>query len=466
MVIVGTRPETIKMAPIIRAVEKDPELELIFVHSGQHYDYELSQQFLKELELPPPRIDLHVGSGTHAEQTSKMLLEYERIFKEHKPDLILVEGDTNTVVAAGLAAIKLRIPLGHVEAGLRSYDRTMPEEINRQVVRVCAELHFAPTERAAINLLHEGIPPYKIFVTGNPIVDACLQHLKIADRKSKILKHLKLNSDCHLVTVTIHRPENVDDSKNLKQIVRILLSLKDCKVVFPVHPRTRKKLEDFQLMERLRTAENIVLSEPLGYFDFLKLLSKSALILTDSGGIQEEALILKVPCLTLRYNTERPETVEMGANRLVGLDQKLVLSYADKILHNLGFDNRIWDIRNPYGDGNAGERIVQIIRSACLNGLKVPSSSFLKAGSASYKMKTVNDKLNGKTIREISEVDNVSVMLVYDEDGKPRFPNPEMIVREGWVLVMFGEFLLKKLRSYSFTRTYPFRRSSSWQKRN
>lgn len=441
MVIVGTRPEIIKMSPVIRAIKKDPDLNLLFVHSGQHYDYKISRLIIRELGLPDPDVNFRIGSGSHAIQTAKMMASYERVFDEYKPDVVLVEGDTNTVLAAGLSAVKLHIPLGHVEAGIRSFDRRMPEEINRQLVRVCTELHFAPTERAAINLLHEGVLPHKIFITGNPIVDACIQNLRIAKTKSKILERLGLVDADPLVTVTVHRQENVDDPKNLKKLVDILLGLKGCEIVFPVHPRTKKRLDEQGLTKKLEDAENIHVLGPVGYIDFLRLLSKSALVLTDSGGIQEEAAILKVPCLTFRYNTERPETVELESNKLVGLDPELVLKCANVVLSDTESKRKLQFLENPYGDGRAGERIVELTKSACLKGLKVESSCFMRAGSASFKLVKVDDNLDGKSVEEVCHIWKAHVAMIYDENGEPHFPSWETRVQKGWNLLFFGEFL-------------------------
>ena len=351
--IMGTRPEIIKMSPIIRAMENDAQIEQIIVHSGQHYDYELAEIFYEELNLPKPDIVFKTGSGTHATQTAYMLEKFEQIFLEKQPDIVLVEGDTNTVLAAGLAAIKLKIPLGHVEAGLRSYDRRMPEEINRQLTQVCAEYHFSPTSKAALNLLFEGVPPDKIFITGNTIVDACYQNIDIAIEKSKILKSLNVLQSDKVILVTFHRPDNTDIKTNLTQIVDILTHLNKYKVIFPLHPRTKKKLVQYDLLKKLEYEKNIILTEPLGYLDFIKLLDRSNLVITDSGGIQEEAITLKTPCLTLRYNTERPETVELGFNHLVGRDKKLCLDYVEKMMDQDYLKKYSYN-KNPYGDGNAG----------------------------------------------------------------------------------------------------------------
>jgi len=436
MVIVGTRPEIIKMAPIIREIEIDKHLNLIFIHSGQHYDYELSQKFIEELELPSPNTNLTTGSGTHAEQTSNMLQNFELQILEHNPHIVLAEGDTNTVLAAGLASVKLHVPFGHVEAGIRSFDRTMPEEINRRIAAVCAELHFAPTERAAIYLVNEGISPDKIFITGNTIVDACLQHIKIAKNKSRIIEKLGLSKDQVFATVTVHRPENVDNIKSLKKIVQILLSINNCILVFPIHPRTKKRLIKFNLLKELENADNLFLSEPLGYLDFLRLLSESAFVLTDSGGIQEEALTLRTPCITLRDNTERYETLEVGANSLVGLDKELTLKTIDNILNKNKYDFNSY--KNPYGDGKTGKRIVQIIKSACLKGIKVPSYSFIRNSNVDYNLLEIQGKLAGKSIKQISEEIKKTICLIYDLDGRCIFPKQSMKSIRGWKLLTFG----------------------------
>jgi len=445
VVVAGTRPEIIKMAPVIRAFEGRNEARLFFILSGQHYDYEMSQAFIEELELPKPDENLEVGSGTHAEQTAKMLVAYEEMMKKYEPNIVLAEGDTNTVAAVGLAAIKLRVPFGHMEAGLRSYDRTMPEEINRVIAGVTAELHFAPTPRAAINLLYEGIPPAKIFVTGNTIVDACLKHIEVAKRKSKICEELGLHDP--MITVTAHRAENVDDAVRLREIARALIELKSFQVIFPVHPRTKKRLKQFDIWNDLSEAEHVILTESLGYLDFLRLLSCSRLVMTDSGGVQEEALTLGIPCLTMRGNTERPETVEVAANILTGAECEKIVGSANRVLLDKEFAESMKSKTNPLGDGEAGERIANIVVDKCLDGIKVEPSEYYETGSACFKLIRVDSKLAGVSIGEFHKRNSqFLVTLVYDEEGKPRFPYPDLTLMDGWHCRLFGLGKPKRLR--------------------
>jgi len=349
-IILGTRPEIIKMSPIIRECEKQG-LDYFILHTGQHYSYNLDKIFFEELELPLPKYNLDVGSGTHAEETGKMLMGIEKILNEERSDIILVEGDTNTVLAGALAASKLHIKVGHVEAGLRSYDRTMPEEINRVLADHVSDYLFAPTEKAKMNLLREGIEEDKIFVTGNTIVDAVYQNLEIAKRKVDILNKLNLNPEGYFL-VTAHRQENVDAKDRLKGILEGLEFVHDefnLPIIYPIHPRTMRRIEEFGL----KVPKGVELIEPLGFLEFLQLEANAKLVLTDSGGVQEETCILKVPCVTLRNNTERAETLEVGSNVLAGVNQNKILAGAEIMLSK----ERNWE--NPLGDGKAGERIVK-----------------------------------------------------------------------------------------------------------
>jgi len=352
-IVLGTRPEIIKMSPVIRECERRG-IDYFILHTGQHYSYEMDRVFFEELELPPPEYNLDVGSGTHAEQTGKIMFGVERVLKNVKPDIILVEGDTNTVMAGALAATKLHIKVGHVEAGLRSYDRRMPEEINRIVADHVSDYLFAPTEKAKQNLLREGVEEDKIFVTGNTIVDAVYQNLEIAKRKVNVLKYLGLKPKEYFL-VTAHRQENVDVKERLKGILKGLELIHEefsMPVVFPIHPRTRRRIREFGL-----SLDGVTVNDPLGFLEFLQLEANARLVLTDSGGVQEETCILGVPCVTLRDNTERPETLEVGSNIIVGTKREKILEGV-KLMFN---KENSWE--NPFGDGRAGERIIEILKN-------------------------------------------------------------------------------------------------------
>jgi len=433
MLVAGTRPEVIKLAPVIRAAEKQESVETVFVGSGQHYDAEMFDNFVKELELPKPTRYLKTGSGTQAEQTAKILVESEKVLKEFKPDLVLVEGDTNTVLAIGIATVKLHIPLGHVEAGLRSYDRGMPEEINRTLVANCAELNFAPTEKAALNLIYEGITPWKIYVTGNTIVDACLQNVEIAGKKSKIMEELGLKRG-GFILVTLHRVENVDRKEKFSQIIDAFIDLKELPLIFPIHPRSRKMLERFDLALKIEGTGHIKLIKPLGYLDFLWLLNNCAVVLTDSGGVQEEALTLKVPCITLRDSTERPETVMVGGNILVGARKEKIVKTTRKILRDEEFINRLRSVENPLGDGRAGERIVEI----CKKEIERKEAFLLETGLLSYMILPIK-AFNKITVKELEEKMKVKITAIYNEDGEPEFFDKETVIKKGTFLRLKGE---------------------------
>ncbi|WP_258084568.1 non-hydrolyzing UDP-N-acetylglucosamine 2-epimerase [Thermococcus thermotolerans] len=372
--VFGTRPEIIKLAPVIRAFE-ERDVKPLLIHTGQHYDYEMSRVFLEELELPPIDYHLEVGSGTQAEQTGTAMIKIEKVLMDEKPDVVLVQGDTNTVLAGALAAVKLKIPVAHVEAGLRSFDRTMPEEINRILADHASEVLFAPTEEARENLEREGITR-GVYVVGNTIVDAVLQNAEVSERKSDVLERFGLKSKKYIL-ITAHRAENTDSRENLTKLVEILEAL-PMRAIYPMHPRTRNRLREFGLWERINSIENLAITKPLGYLDFLRLEKNAFAIMTDSGGIQEESIILNVPCLTLRYNTERPETVKAGGNVLVGLEKDRAIRYLKKLLDDGEFYGRMAEAQNPFGDGKAGERIAEILLELHEKGeLKVRSSRFI-----------------------------------------------------------------------------------------
>jgi UDP-N-acetylglucosamine 2-epimerase (non-hydrolysing) len=352
-VLVGTRPEIIKLSPIVREFESRT-INFFIIHSGQHYSYNMDQVFFEQLKLPAARYNLEVGSGSHAETTAKVMIGTEKILSIEKPDIILVQGDTNTVLAGAMAAAKICIKIGHVEAGLRSYDRRMPEEINRILTDHCSDYLFCPTEKSKKILLDEGIPQGNIFVTGNTIVDAVYQNLEIAEYNGNILESLNLEPKKYFL-MTLHRQENVDIPLKFCSILKSLeemSSIYNLPVIFPIHPRSRKMMSDFGF-----TPKRIILIEPIDFFGFLQLEKNAKLILTDSGGVQEESCILRTPCVTLRENTERPETLEVGASMLAGADHEKILECSEVMMKR----SNGWV--NPFGDGRSSKRIVNILTS-------------------------------------------------------------------------------------------------------
>lgn len=346
--ILGTRPEIIKMAPIIAELQKK-KISYFIIHSGQHYSYNLDKIFFEQLSLPKPHYRLNVGSASPGEQVAMIILRAEKILKRNRPDVVLVQGDTNTVLGGAIAAKKLGIPVGHVEAGLRSYDELMPEEMNRRLTDHCSDFLFAPTRKAQSILLGEGISRKKIFLTGNTIVDSVNQNVKK-------IKNFDVDiTPGEFFLASLHRQENVDSPKRLKNIISGLKKVKsryNLPIVFPIHPRTKKMAEKFKI-----DLKGIDVIEPVSYLQFLYLQKNSRLVLTDSGGVQEESCILKVPCVTLRNNTERPETIEVGSNVLAGDNSENILRCAKKMLER----KSTW--KNPFGDGNAAKNIIDILKA-------------------------------------------------------------------------------------------------------
>ena len=350
-IILGTRPEIVKFSPIIRECVR-LSLDFFILHTGQHYSYNMDKVFFEQLNLPEAKYNLEVGSGSHGQQTGKMLAGIEDVLLKESPDVVLVQGDTNTVLAGALAAAKLGIKVGHVEAGLRSYDRNMPEEINRVLADHVSDYLFAPTPKSIEILLHEGIEENKVFLVGNTVVDALYQNLEIAQLESNIFDTLGVESYKYMLA-TAHRQENVDDKKKFSGLICGLQKVqREFKIplIYPIHPRAKKQLDQFEI-----DYAGITFIEPLDYLAFLQLESKASLVLTDSGGVQEETCILGVPCVTLRDNTERPETVEVGSNVLVGTDPEKILAASKISLDH----KKNWT--NPFGDGTTGEKIVKIL---------------------------------------------------------------------------------------------------------
>jgi UDP-N-acetylglucosamine 2-epimerase (non-hydrolysing) len=345
--VVGARPNFMKVAPVLHALSGRPGVQQTLVHTGQHYDPNMSDVFFQQLGIPAPDVNLSVGSGTHAKQTAEIMTRFEPVVVERKPDMVLVYGDVNSTVAATLVCSKLGILVGHVEAGLRSFDRAMPEEINRLVTDQLADLLFTPSEDGDVNLQREGIPREKIHLVGNVMIDSLVRLLP------EILRHTTPGLPKRYALVTLHRPSNVDDSATLKGILKSLLDVsQDLSVVFPAHPRTRQRITEFGL-----NADQLRLLDPLPYVEFLALQRGATVVITDSGGIQEETTYLGVPCLTLRNNTERPVTVSLGTNVLVGQDAEKLRSELANILDGKAKKGTI----PPLWDGNTGERIADIL---------------------------------------------------------------------------------------------------------
>ena len=362
ILVCGARPNFMKIAPLLRAIEKhntqNPNTPLtpVLVHTGQHYDHEMSQTFFQDLELPKPNVYLGVGSGTHAEQTAKVMIEFEKVLTKEKPDLVVAVGDVNSTLAAALAAVKLHIPVAHVDAGLRSYDRTMREEINRLLTDQISDYLFTPSPDADENLKKEGISQEKVFFVGNVMIDS-LNYYKPKAEQSQILSRLNLTKQGYAL-LTIHRPDNVDDKQSLTQIIAALKEIaRRIPIVFPVHPRTQKMLKQFNLHLNPQSESNVLTIPPLGYLDFLNLEMNAKLVMTDSGGMQEETTALNIPCLTLRKTTERPITIAKGTNTLVWNDTSVIVKEAFKILGGKtkkGKCPELWD-------GKAADRIITIL---------------------------------------------------------------------------------------------------------
>lgn len=356
--IVGARPNYMKAAPIFREMNRYPqEFQCRLIHTGQHYDERMFDIFFRELELPQPDVYLGIGSGRHGEQTGKIMIAYEKTILEDRPDLVLVAGDVNSTAACSLVAVKLHIKVGHIEGGLRSRDWSMPEEINRIVTDNISDYLFTTSRDADENLLQEGIPRERIFFVGNTMIDSLKYYLPKFDRRP-VLKKLKLKSRQY-VLVTLHRPSNVDDDRVIRGLFETLEQIQRRRpIVFPMHPRTRKMLIEFGL-KRFLELPQLQITEPLGYLDFMKLQKEAALVLTDSGGMQEETTVLGVPCLTLRKNTERPVTIWEGTNELVGPNPDKILERTMAILDG----EKITGSIPEYWDGHAAQRIVAILRS-------------------------------------------------------------------------------------------------------
>jgi len=361
--VCGARPNFMKIAPIMRAFDESGKIETLLVHTGQHYDEKMSKSFFDELQIPKPDINLEVGSGSHAVQTAEVMKSFEPVVIDFEPDYVLVVGDVNSTIACGMVAVKLGVKLIHVEAGLRSFDRTMPEEINRVLTDSISDLLFITEQSGIDNLKKEGVADGKVHFVGNVMIDTLLAN-KAKAEKSDILGKLSLAEKGYAV-ITLHRPSNVDDMKNLGKIISAFEVIeKDLKLVFPMHPRTRNNIKGTDIGKRVEAMKNLILLDPVGYLDFLKLTSNAALVMTDSGGIQEETTILQVPCMTLRENTERPVTVTEGTNRLIHIDTDDILNNYNEIkANNFAGNGNI----PKFWDGKAAQRIAKVLAANEMN---------------------------------------------------------------------------------------------------
>lgn len=393
MIVAGTRPEAIKLSPVIEWLDR-LKMDYIFVWSGQHYDYEMSKVFFEQLRLPEPDIDLNVKSGSHAEQTAKIIYGLEKTIEKYKPSIVVSEGDTNTVVSSALTSVKCLTPYAHVEAGIRSWNFIMPEEINRKIADSIATLHFAPTEIAAVNLAFEGIAKKSIYITGNTILDVIYKYIdKILGDDNGILLELGLEKGRYIV-VTLHRAENTDNRRRLKSILKALEKLsQQYTIVFPIHPRTLKNISRYNLERYL---DKMKLTKPLGYFQFLALLSNSRVVLTDSGGVQEEAFTLKIPTVTLRYNTERPETTTYEINVLAGVEEESIIKLTLRQIKRYDEIKKL-TFKNPLGDGKAGKKIAEILKKKAEDGLSLKEPDLRNMPFVTYVL------LNKREIGTVSE---------------------------------------------------------------
>jgi len=360
--VAGARPNFMKIAPLMRAFKKNNNFDLLLVHTGQHYDDNMSKLFFDDLDIPRPDINLDVGSGSHAVQTAEIMKRFEPVVLDFQPDYVLVVGDVNSTIACGLVAVKLGVKLIHVEAGLRSFDRTMPEEINRILTDAISDLLFVTEQSGVDNLLKEGVDSGKIHFVGNVMIDTLLSNREKAERSDVLSRFGLLPKEYGVVT--LHRPSNVDDMARFGEIIAAFGEItKEIKLVFPIHPRTINNIKGSDLEKRIGSMDNLLLLEPVGYLDFLCMMSNAALVLTDSGGIQEETTILGVPCMTLRKNTERPVTITQGTNRLVEITKEEILkSYRE--ISKTGKDSCSSHKTPKLWDGKAAERIARIIAGA------------------------------------------------------------------------------------------------------
>jgi UDP-GlcNAc3NAcA epimerase len=358
VLVLGARPQIIKSVLLVKELSNNSTVDLKLIHTGQHYDYEMSQVFFEELGLFDSHVNLGVGSGSHAYQTSEMMIRLEKVLIELKPHLLIVPGDTNSTLAGALTAAKLQVKVAHVEAGCRSYDMSMPEEINRRITDHISSQLFSPSQNCFEHPKREGVLG-RVYVSGDTMFDVLLKHMPLASR-NRILEEIDIEPRSYAF-LTLHRAENVDNPFRLRNIIKAITRLDDIHIIFPIHPRTMDRLTSLNLLRKLREAKHVKLLKPLSYHEMLKLISEAKLVLTDSGGVQKEAFWLKVLCITLRENTEWIETVKLGVNFLAGSNIDKILSFAKMLVNDEDIRNRIKALPNPYGNGAASKNIAKFI---------------------------------------------------------------------------------------------------------
>ncbi|MBZ9572246.1 UDP-N-acetylglucosamine 2-epimerase (non-hydrolyzing) [Patescibacteria group bacterium] len=357
LIVAGARPNFIKIAPLIEEFKKHRNIKTVLVHTGQHYDFEMSKVFFQELKIPKPNYNLGVGSGTHAYQIGEIMIRFEKVILKEKPDLVIVVGDVNSTLAGALTAVKLHIPVAHVEAGLRSFDLKMPEEVNRLLTDQISDYLFVTEPSAIKNLLREGLERKKIFFVGNIMIDTLLRYKNIFLKRKTLQKFGFRRRQYALLT--LHRPKNVDYKEVFRGILEALTEIqKRIKIIYPIHPRTKKRIKEFGFKDKIKRMKNLILVKPVGYLNMLNLMGNAKLVLTDSGGIQEETTVLSIPCLTIRKVTERPITCEIGTNKVIGLQKENIIKESLKILNGKTKKGKI----PKYWDGKTAKRIVNIIR--------------------------------------------------------------------------------------------------------
>ncbi|MBS7622683.1 UDP-N-acetylglucosamine 2-epimerase (non-hydrolyzing) [Candidatus Bathyarchaeota archaeon] len=434
LAVAGTRPELIKLEPVISAFERLRGVETVLMHSGQHMDMMMFEHFLEELGLVNLKHVAIKASSHHDEDPKVSVSDLERTVEDTEPDIVLAVGDTYTVAFSALISHHAGVPFGHVEAGLRSFDPTMPEEGNRIIADHLASICFAPTSISAANLAMETIPQNRIEVTGNTIVDACLKHQEKAE-ESRIVERLGLDNKSPLILLTVHRVENTDDPTRLGNIVETVARLKQYHFILPIHPRTRDRLRRYGLFNRLLELPNLTVSPPLGYADFLKLLSVSEMVVTDSGGVQEEATILGRRCLVLRETTERPETVISGSCRVVGIDK------FGRLLRQL-LPRTAWPLPGKYrgvlGDGRSGMRIAKAVIKRLRRGLKPRPPRYLDDGFASFRLLRLRGAGSWSRLQHRLQTNRISILQIYDRDGRPYWPRGVRVLQDGMSVLVLG----------------------------